>query len=144
MASVNLCNECNENVRIVIVNDYELMRRAVLGIFTIIFYIIAALGVVQKSKTELQDKCVAWPDWCWWLTIITAILWAVIAVLARKGETDISASIKRVGIGLEACSCCPWPHRPGPLFSFSGEANDGGKGGPQTRGIMGVIRKGRV
>eukprot|EP00884_Botryococcus_braunii_P008512 jgi/Botrbrau1/17662/Bobra.0166s0089.1 len=58
---------------------------AALGILTVLFYAMMAIGVKRESKVELdQDNIIIWPDWAWWLTIIVVAFWGLIAGIASR------------------------------------------------------------
>lgn len=55
-----------------------------LGLLTILFYIIMAVGVADESVKELSVKTVIWPDWAWFFAIIVAVFWGIVAGVARR------------------------------------------------------------
>jgi cytochrome bd-type quinol oxidase subunit 2 len=52
---------------------------------TCLFLVASILGTARKTQRELDYKCLIWPDWAWWLTIINAFIWIAVCVLLRRG-----------------------------------------------------------
>eukprot|EP00884_Botryococcus_braunii_P008519 jgi/Botrbrau1/17669/Bobra.0166s0095.1 len=60
---------------------------------TILFLVATILGSARKTLRELDYKCLVWPDWAWWLTIINAFIWIALCVLLRKERTKSRACV---------------------------------------------------
>lgn len=53
---------------------------------TIVFMAGILYGVAKKTEKELDHKCILWPDWAWWLTILNAFIWVAACELFRRGN----------------------------------------------------------
>lgn len=60
--------------------------RAVLGVLSILFYVMMVIGVKRESLNELMmPNLIIWPDWAWWFAILVAALWGLTAGFASRG-----------------------------------------------------------